>query len=190
MKFQDNNQAIFLTGSKNNFITTCENIDDSFCNRLKNIINIDKKELLLLNFENKNYLISKCFIPINSQIFNLYSISHYRLSNTYSEISDVDNMIFSYSDLSESQKLLVFACLMGYRTNKEIVNFLETYGFYLNNNINYCMHTLLNIFNVSDRNELTRKFFINGYDAYLPNSIFPTGIYNRKLELIKKLQQI
>lgn len=190
MKFQDNNQVICLTGSKNNFITTCESIDDSFCNWLKNIVNIDEKELLLLNFENKNYLISKCFIPINSQGFNLYSISQYRLSNAYYKISNSDGMIFSYADFNESQKLIVFACLMGYRTNKEIVNFLEAHGFCLNNNINYCMHTLLNIFNVSDRNELTRKFFINGYDAYLPNSIFPTGVYNRKLKLIKKLQQI
>jgi len=63
--------------------------------------------------------------------------------------------------------------------------FLSENKIKLKNNLNYSILCLMNEFGVIDRNELIRKCIEFGYDTYIPDELFSSGIYDLKFNKLK-----
>ena len=174
-----NNQVIsLLTDVNGQILRNNSNLD--FSKNIHDLINLPTNDrVLFVNYFEKNYIVSKVRTKISESIYYQFILHEWRLiSHIAFNDSSFKQIVLNYNDLTDSEKIIIYSLLNGYKTDKEIAKYLElSLKFKINGNIKYIMSKLLDMFHVFNRDLLFRSLVMNNLDSYLPEILFPKGTY-------------
>lgn len=151
----------------------------------KNILNSAfPSKKLIINLLTLNYSVYKLPLQINGMCLFQYIFEEWRMNNLKFPINmkknKINNALCNINNFIPLEKEIIYSLLCGFIQDKEIYQFLKQFNCKLKNEnkIKYTISLLYEKFETNNRNLLIQSLRAHNLDMYLPESLFPPGIYD------------
>lgn len=154
-----------------------------------NQLNINNyQKFVIVNFFSKNYVIFRTSISSDKFQFFQYYFEEWKplkiFNKPFIESNQYKSNLKNINNYTHEEREIIFGLVFGHISNKDLFNFLSQWHFIKESSIDYVIRILYKKFSTNNRGELINYFRFYELDKYIPESIFPPGIYDINLNLI------